>query len=325
MLILSIILLAILTKDDILLPREGVKSSMKTLRIGTRGSPLALVQTHEVIRTLEQHHPELKDRIQIVPIQTTGDVIVDRSLTDMGGKSLFTKTIEDALLEKRIDLAVHCMKDMAAEHPEGLTVPSMLEREDPRDALITRDGCSFTELPEGSIFGTSSLRRQAFVIHQYPHLKTTSLRGNVQTRLEKLNKGEVDATLLAVAGLKRLGILHKATALLSLEEFIPAVAQGALGIQCRSNDQDRLDILAPLNHLPTFQAVTAERAFMKAMHGSCRTPLAAYATIEGDTLSLRGMKSGPEGQNMRFVSHAGPVTQAVEIGRKAALLLREGA
>lgn len=297
---------------------------MKTLRIGTRGSPLALAQTYEVIRALERHHPELKGRIQIAPIQTTGDVIVDRSLTDIGGKSLFTKTIEDALLENRIDLAVHSMKDMAADHPKGLVVPSMLEREDPRDALITRDGASFEALPEGAVFGTSSLRRQAFVMRQYPKLQSVSLRGNVQTRLEKLAKGEIDATLLAVAGLKRLGLLHKATAFLSLDDFIPAVAQGAIGMQCRENDQDMLERLALLNHLPTFQAVTAERAFMKAMNGSCRTPIAAYATIEGETLSLRGMRSSPEGEDMRFVSHFGPVSNAAEIGREAALRLREG-
>lgn len=298
---------------------------MKSLRIGTRGSPLALVQTYEVVRHLQHYTPSLKDRIEIVSIKTTGDTIVDRSLTDVGGKSLFTKEIENALLNKTIDLAVHCMKDMAAEHPEGLTVPSMLEREDPRDALIMRKGRVLEELPQGALFGTSSLRRQAFVMNNYPHFQTTLLRGNVQTRLQKIENGEMDATLLAVAGLKRLGLLEKASSILSLEEFIPAVGQGAIGLQCREEDQEVHDLLAPLNHLPTFQTVTAERAFMKALNGSCRTPLAGYAWIEGNTLFLKGMLSDREGQNMRFISHQGLGSHPEQIGREAALLLKDSA
>lgn len=295
---------------------------MKNFRIGTRGSPLALAQTREVIEALEHHHPHFKERIQVVPIKTTGDTIVDRSLTDIGGKSLFTKTIEDALLMGEIDLAVHSMKDMAAENPQGLTVSSMLEREDPRDALITRDGRLFEELPQGALFGTSSLRRQAFVLHKFPHFQTTGLRGNVQTRLQKIESGEIDATLLAVAGLKRLSLLEKATMILSLEDFIPAVAQGAIGMQCRTEDKDTLEILALLNHLPTFQTVTAERAFMKALNGSCRTPLAAHAHIEGENIYIRGMRSDPQGQNMHFITHNGPVSEPEKIGREAAIRLR---
>ena len=296
---------------------------MKFFRIGTRGSPLALAQTHEVIEALEHHHPRLKERLQVIPIKTTGDTIVDRSLTDVGGKSLFTKEIEGALLEGTIDLAIHSMKDMAAENPQGLTVSSMLEREDPRDALITRDGRLFEDLPHGALFGTSSLRRQAFVLQKFPHFQTAVLRGNVQTRLQKVESGDIDATLLAVAGLKRLSLLEKASTILSLEDFIPAVAQGAIGMQCRETDKDTLEIINPLNHLPTFQAVTAERAFMKALNGSCRTPLAAYAHIEGETLLIKGMVSDPQGQNMRFISHKGPVTQAERVGREAALLIKE--
>lgn len=296
---------------------------MKLFRIGTRGSPLALVQTHIVMEALKYHHPGFRERIQVVPIKTTGDVIVDRSLTDIGGKSLFTKEIESALLTGAIDLAVHSMKDMAAENPQGLTVPSTLEREDPRDALITREGRLFAELPQGALFGTSSLRRQAFVLHKFPHFQTTGLRGNVQTRLQKIESGEIDATLLAVAGLKRLSLLEKASTILPLEDFIPAVAQGAIGMQCRTEDKETLEILAPLNHLPTFQAVTAERAFMKALNGSCRTPLAAYGYIEGETLFLRGMRSDPDGQNMRFISHKGPASEAESVGREAALLIKK--
>lgn len=296
---------------------------MKFFRMGTRGSPLALAQTNEVIQSLERHHSELRGRIQIVPIKTTGDTIVDRSLTDLGGKSLFTKEIESALLSGLIDIAVHSMKDMAAENPQGLTVSSMLEREDPRDALITREGCLLDELPEGALFGTSSLRRQSFVLQKYPHMQVTSLRGNVGTRLQKVENGEIDATLLAVAGLKRLSLLDKASSILSLEDFIPAVGQGAIGIQSRDTDKDTLEILAPLNHLSTFQAVTAERSFMKALNGSCRTPLAAYAHVEGNTLFLKGMMSDPQGQNMRIISHRGLVSEAEKVGREAATRLKE--
>ena len=298
------------------------KEDMNFFRIGTRGSPLALAQTDEVIRALNHHLPHLSNRIQVIPLKTTGDTIVDRSLTDVGGKALFTKEIEDALLKGFIDLAIHSMKDMAAESPDGLIVPSMLEREDPRDALITREGRIFKELPQGALFGTSSLRRQAFVLQKFPHFQTTSLRGNVQSRLKKVESGEIDATLLAVAGLKRLSLLEKASAILPLDEFIPAVAQGAIGMQCRESDKDILEILRPLNHLPTFQAVTAERSFMKTLNGSCRTPLAAYVYKERETLFLKGMVSDPDGQNMRFISHNGPASHAEGVGREAALCLK---
>ncbi len=296
---------------------------MKFFRIGTRSSPLALAQTHEVIRELERHHPGMRQRIQIIPLKTTGDTIIDRSLTDIGGKSLFTKEIESALLNHEIDLAVHSMKDMAASHPDGLTVPSMLTREDPRDALITRDGHLLSEFPAGALFGTSSLRRQAFVLQKFPHLSAVSLRGNVQTRLQKVESGEVDATLLAVAGLKRLALLEKATLILSLEDFIPAVAQGAIGMQCREADADTRELLSPLNHVPTFQAVTAERAFMQALNGSCRTPLAGYANIKDETLFLQGMISDPNGENMHFIAHEGPASHPDQVGREAALRLKE--
>jgi hydroxymethylbilane synthase len=295
---------------------------MRTFKLGTRGSALALAQTQLVVRALEDHHPHLKGHIEIVPLKTTGDTIVDRSLVDLGGKSLFTKEIEDALLNGMIDIAVHSMKDMAADAPEGLIVPAMLEREDPRDALITRDKKLLEDMPKGSLFGTSSLRRQAHVLHKFPHFRVESLRGNVPTRLQKVENGEFDATLLAVAGLKRLNLLEKATQILSLDVYLPAVAQGAIGIQCREADTELLDLLAPLNHLPTFQTVTAERAFMKAMQGSCRTPIAAYAHLKEGTLYLKGMVSEPQGHNMRFISHEGPIEEALKVGNEAALKLR---
>ncbi len=291
---------------------------MKSLRIGTRASPLALAQTHEVLAALKRHFPTLT--VEIIPMTTTGDTIQDRRLTDIGGKSLFTKEIERALLRGDIDLAVHSMKDVAADGPTGLTFPAMLEREDPRDALVTYKSQPLEDLPHGALFGTSSLRRQAYVLHKYPHMSVVSLRGNVATRLEKVETGEVKATLLAVAGLKRLGLLAKATHILEVEECLPAVAQGAIGIQCREEDQD---FLMPLNHRPTFQAVSAERAFMKALQGSCRTPMAGYAFIEGHTLFFKGMVSDPEGQKRRFVSHEGPSLQATSIGEEAAMRLKE--
>lgn len=296
---------------------------MKTLRIGTRGSKLALIQTDIVIRAIVAHHPKMIDRIEIVPIKTTGDTIVDRSLTDLGGKSLFTKEIEDALSTKNIDIAVHSMKDVTADVPKGLVFPAMLEREDPRDALITREGKRFEDFSTGALFGTSSLRRQAHVLQKYPHFKVATLRGNVPTRFQKVMDGEFDATLLAAAGLKRLNMLDKATQILSVDEFLPAVAQGALGIQCREEDESTLELLRPLNHLLTFQAVTAERAFMRDMNGSCRTPIAGYAYIENDILHFKGMVSEPEGKNMHYVTHKGPVTEAEKIGSEAARLIVE--
>ena len=296
---------------------------MRTFRIGTRGSALALIQTREVMRALEAHHPSLKERLEIVAMKTTGDTIMDRSLIELGGKSLFTKEIEDALLKGTIDLATHSMKDMAAEVPLGLIIPAMLEREDPRDALITYQGRLLEEFPPGSLFGTSSLRRQAEVLHKFPHFQVLPLRGNVPTRIQKIESGELDATLLAVAGLKRLGILEKATQILSIEEFLPAVAQGAIGIQCRADDEGILELLAPLNHYPTFQAVSAERAFMKTLQGSCRTPMAAYGYLEDETLFQSGMGIEPQGCNMRFISHKGIASQAEDIGKEAAHLLQK--
>ncbi len=295
---------------------------MKKIRLGTRGSKLALIQTDIVIRAIAAHHPDLEKAIEIVPIKTTGDVIVDRSLTDLGGKSLFTKEIELALTNHDIDIAVHSMKDVTADFQPGLIFPALLEREDPRDALITKDGKKFEDFPPGSLFGTSSLRRQAFVRNKYPHFRVENLRGNVPTRFQKIMEGEYDATLLAAAGLKRLGMLELATQVLSIDEFIPAVAQGALGIQCREEDGFVTNLLKPLNHLTTYQAVTAERAFLRALNGSCRTPIAGYAHIEEETLQFKGMVSESDGQNMKFVTLSGSPLEAEKIGLEAANQIR---
>ncbi|MBX9786010.1 MAG: hydroxymethylbilane synthase [Alphaproteobacteria bacterium] len=298
---------------------------MKSIRIGTRGSPLALIQTQEVMGKLLEHHPFLKGYLEVIPIKTIGDTIMDRSLIDLGGKSLFTKEIEQALLKEEIDLAVHSMKDVTVDCLEGLLFPAILEREDPRDALISREGISLETLPKGALFGTSSLRRQAYILNKFPHITPTSLRGNVNTRIEKIKTGEVDAALLAVAGLKRLGLMEEITQILSLEDCLPAVAQGAIGIQCREKDFNLLKLLSSINHSETFAAVTAERAFMKTLNGSCRTPIAAYATLEGEILTLKGMISDPNGHNMRFVTYKGLPSHPKEIGCKAAnILLKEG-
>lgn len=296
---------------------------MKTsLSVGTRCSPLALAQSYEVISILEKFYPHLKDKIAIKCIKTTGDAIADRSLTDVGGKSLFTKEIEVALLKDEIDIAVHSMKDVTADVPEGLIFPAILEREDPRDALVTFQKKPAEEFPAGTLFGTSSLRRQVYALQTYPHLSITLLRGNVATRLMKVEKGDVKVTLLAVSGLKRLGLLEKATKILSLEECLPAVAQGAIGIQCREDNTAIRELLFPLNHPPTFHAITAERAFMKVMQGSCRTPLAGYAYVEENTILFKGMISDSLGKNMRFVSSKGPLEEAIHIGEDAAENLR---
>lgn len=296
---------------------------MKTpLSIGTRCSPLGLAQTYEVIVALEKFYPHLKNKIEIKCIKTTGDAIADRSLTDVGGKSLFTKEIEVSLLKGDIDIAVHSMKDVTTDVPKGLFFPAMLEREDPRDALVTYQKTPAEEFPVGTFFGTSSLRRQVYSLQTYPHLSITLLRGNVSTRLTKIEEGDVKVTLLAVAGLKRLGLLERATKILSLEECLPAVAQGVIGIQCREADTAIRDLLFPLNHSPTFHAVTTERSFMRVMQGSCRTPLAGYAYLKEDTLFFKGMISDPLGKNIHFVSSNGPLEEAIQIGEEAAHTLR---
>lgn len=294
---------------------------MTFLRIGTRSSPLALAQTHELIENLEEKAPNIKDDIQIVCIQTTGDAIQDRSLTDVGGKSLFTKEVEGALLKGEIDLAVHSMKDVTVDIPEGLTFAAMLKREDPRDALVTFQDKPIQTLSPGTLFGTSSLRRKIYALKMHPHLRPTLLRGNVATRLEKVRTGEIGATLLAVAGLKRLGLLERATKILSLEECLPAIAQGAIGIQCRKGDKAIEDLLSSVNHRPTFQVITTERAFMRKLQGSCRTPMAGYAYLEKGRIFFKGMVSDLKGETIRFISHEGPAIQATQIGEEAAQLL----
>lgn len=301
--------------------------SVSVLRIGTRGSPLALAQTHDVRARLIAAHHELAapGAIEVVVIKTTGDMVLDRALAEIGGKGLFTKEIDEAMLSGGIDLAVHSMKDVPTWLPDGITLPCMLEREDPRDAFISNKAASIGELAADSVVGTASLRRQAQILHRRPDLKVAVFRGNVQSRLRKLEEGVVDATLLALAGLKRLGVADLATAVIEPEEMLPAVAQGAVGITCRSDDRRACGFLAPLNHAATFMRVTAERALLAVLDGSCRTPIAALAEITGAKMKLRGLVARPDGSEVLETEHSGSVTDAEAIGRAAGEELKKRA
>ncbi|MDX1974988.1 MAG: hydroxymethylbilane synthase [Rickettsiales bacterium] len=257
------------------------------LRIGTRKSPLALAQANEVAQKLRQAWPGLE--CELVHIMTSGDQFVDRSLADIGGKGLFTKEIEEALLARTIDIAVHSMKDMPTQLPDGLLISSMLEREDVRDVLVGHNIGTIADMPQGASFGTSSLRRSAQLLMIRPDLRIVPLRGNVQTRLAKIEQGEMHATMLAAAGLNRLGLKHVPGAPLPIEQFLPAVAQGAIGIECREDDVKTRELLQPLAHQATMQAVEIERAFLRALDGSCRMPIAGYARIETGKAHFKGL------------------------------------
>jgi hydroxymethylbilane synthase len=306
-----------------------MSANQQPVRIGTRGSPLALVQARMVRDGLAATHTDLRaaDDIQIVPIKTTGDAVQDRKLMEIGGKGLFTKEIEEALLDGRIDCAVHSMKDMPTWLPDGLAIGAMLAREDARDALFARTGTRIAELPRGATVGTASLRRQAQVLAIRPDLKVVALRGNVETRLRKLAAGEADATLLAVAGLKRLGLLDKAAAIIDSDEILPAVGQGAIGIEIRADDARLGALLAPLDHRATTLCVTAERACLAELDGSCHTPIAAYAELaaDGRGLRLRALIALPDGTAVHRDEREGPAADPVALGRAAGRLLRAAA
>jgi len=294
-----------------------------TLRIGTRGSPLALAQAREVQQRLAAAHPELPPA-EIAVIRTTGDKVQDRKLEEIGGKGLFTKEIEEALIDGRIDLAVHSMKDMPTLLPPGLVIGCLLPREDPRDALFSPHGPRLADLPKGARVGTSALRRQAQILALRPDVEIRMLRGNVGTRLAKLAAGEVDATLLALAGLKRLGLEDKATAILSSEEMLPAVAQGAIGVEIREEDRRVAALLAPLNDADTSDSVEAERACLAVLDGSCRTPIAALAEHEtGGILRLRALIALPDGSELHRAERRAPRAEAGALGRAVGRALRE--
>jgi hydroxymethylbilane synthase len=287
------------------------------LRIGTRGSPLALWQANETKRRLSLAFPVLA--LEIVPIKTTGDRIQDRNLSEAGGKGLFTKEIEEALLAGTIDVAVHSMKDVPTWLPEGLGIVATLEREDPRDALIARQGAkSLADLPRGCTVGSSSLRRAAQLRAKRPDIRVIDFRGNVDTRLAKLEQGLADATFLALAGLKRLGREDAVSAVLDPSEMLPAVAQGAIGLEARLADTRTREKLAALDHLPTHDAVRAERGLLERLDGSCRTPIGALAKIDAQgRLRLDGLVVRPDGTGLLATFREGNVADAERLGQDA--------
>jgi hydroxymethylbilane synthase len=289
----------------------------RIFKIGTRGSPLALAQTHELCDRLKAAHGA-DFAYEICEIKTSGDKIQDRALIEAGGKGLFTKELEEALLDGRIDIAVHSMKDMQATLPDGLVIGAILPREDVRDAFISLKAKSFNDLPEGAVLGTASIRRQAYLLHKRPDLKIVLFRGNVQTRLRKLADGEADATLLAVAGLKRLGLEAHISEMMPLEDMLPAPAQGAIGLEVRAEDERVRELIAAINHEATAFEVEAERAFLITLDGSCRTPIAALARLDRDTLAFKGAILSPDGSKVLAVHRDGAACDARALGVSAA-------
>jgi len=294
---------------------QSVTSTL--LRLGSRGSPLALAQAAEVRDRLAAALGVAPERIDIQAIRTTGDRIQDRPLAEAGGKALFTKEIEEALLAGSIDLAVHSAKDLPTILPSGLTLAAFLPREDARDVLITRKATSLRALPQGAVMGTASVRRQAMVKRMRPDLKVVTFRGNVETRLRKLEAGEADATLLALAGLKRLGLAAKATVVMTIDEFLPAVGQGAIAIETRADDTATREMLARINDADTATALATERAFLAVLDGSCRTPIAGHATVSGDQVRFRGLIVKPDGSEAFETTRTGARGEAEKLGADA--------
>jgi hydroxymethylbilane synthase len=296
-----------------------------TLRIGTRGSPLALAQARQVQVALAAAHGIDPQSIAIDVIRTTGDKIQDRPLAEAGGKGLFTKEIEEALLAGAIDLAVHSAKDMPTLLPQGLAIAAYLPREDARDVFISRKAESLQDLAPGAKIGTASLRRQAMVKRLRPDLTVVPMRGNVETRLRKLDAGEVDATLLALAGLKRLGLADAATMVLDIDAFPPAVGQGAIAIETRAGDTRARDILDRIADADTATALAAERAFLAVLDGSCRTPIAGHGVVTGDRVRFYGLILRPDGSAAFDTTRAGPRAQAEALGADAGAELKRRA
>lgn len=285
------------------------------LVIGTRGSPLALAQAHMVRDALLAAHPALSpDRVRLQVFTTRGDRILDRPLAEIGGKGLFTEELEAAMLDGAIDCAVHSTKDMPTALPERLTLAIFLEREDPRDALLGAGLRAIADLPKHAVVGTSSLRRQAQLLHLRPDLSIIPFRGNVGTRLKKLEQGVAAATLLAAAGINRLGLDGLPMTLLDVREMLPAPAQGAVTVECRRDDQRLLALLAPLDHRETRQAISAERAFLAGLEGNCRTPIAALATLDGDQVRMTGRLLSPDGAALHEVAGAGSAGDCIRLG-----------
>ena len=288
------------------------------LKIGTRGSPLALAQAHETRARLSQAFDLEESCFEIIVIKTTGDRVLDRPLKEIGGKGLFTREIEDDLLSGRIDIAVHSMKDMPTEQPTGLILDTYLPREDVRDAFVSLTKDSMDALEAGQKLGSSSLRRKAQLMLARPDLEVVEFRGNVQTRLKKLEDGVADATFLAAAGLNRLGLSHIAKSFLDPDVMLPAVAQGAIGIERRSEDTRVAEILSAIHDTPTGQRLAAERAFLRGLDGSCETPIAGLAELNGSTLRLRGEVLRPDGSEAVNDDQSCPIEDAEKLGTEMA-------
>lgn len=291
-------------------------------RIGTRGSPLALVQAHAVRDALAQAHGLDPARIVIEVIRTSGDAVQNRLLADLGGKGLFTKEIEEALLAGSIDIAVHSAKDVPTFLPEGLWLSGWLPREDVRDVFISRKAKSLMELRPGAVVGTASLRRQAMVLKRRPDLKVGLLRGNVETRLRKLDEGQADATLLALAGLKRLKLESTATQILCIDEFLPAVGQGAIAIESRRDDDRVNALVAAISDSDTQTALDCERSFLALLDGSCKTPIGGHCVVTGERVSFRGQIISPDGREEYETVREGARSEAAALGADAAQELR---
>ncbi len=297
--------------------------STETVKIGTRGSPLALAQADETRARLVRATGRPVGDFEIVVIKTSGDMILDRPLSEVGGKGLFTKEIETALIDGTIDLAVHSSKDMPTVLPDGLFISAFLPREDVRDAFLSTKARTLMDLPAGAVVGTSSLRRRAMVKRLRPDLEVVEFRGNVQTRLKKLAEGVADATLLAYAGLRRLGNDGLATSLLEVADFLPAVGQGAICIESRVGDDATTVMIGLIHHVETAVALTLERAFLRELDGSCRTPIAGLARLDGDTVRFDGLILRPDGSEAHAISVAGPIAEAEILGRDAGRALKD--
>ena len=304
---------------------QDLPSPTRPLKIGTRGSPLALAQAHETRRRLQEAFDLPEAAFEVAVIKTTGDRVQDRPLKEIGGKGLFTREIEEALTSGEIDIAVHSMKDMPVLQPAGLVLDTYLPREDVRDAFVASGAASLADLPAGARVGTSSLRRRAQVLVAYPHLEVVEFRGNVQTRLRKLADGVAACTFLAMAGLNRLDRADVATAAIAPEVMLPAIAQGAIGIERRENDSRVAAMLEPLHDARTGQRLAAERAFLAGLDGSCETPIGGLADLDGGTLRLRGEILRPDGSARHADDATSPIEDGATLGAEmAARLLEKG-
>lgn len=298
---------------------DKTNTGITQITIATRESALAMWQAHHVQQQLQALYPQIE--VKILGMTTTGDQILDKTLSKIGGKGLFVKELEQAMQEGRADIAVHSLKDVPMVMPEGFVLAAIGEREDPRDAFVSSQFKKLEDLPPGSVVGTSSLRRQCQIQARFPALKIESLRGNVQTRLRKLDEGQYAAIILAAAGLKRLGLGERITSLLPTEQSLPAVGQGAIGIECRAGRDDLIALLAPLNHPDTAARVTAERAMSRALAGSCQVPLGGFAEIDAGVLRLRGFVSSVDGVRVVRAEVSGQPGDAERIGAELAQAL----